>query len=94
LFWSVQWIGISKKRPSCHDSGVHIPLQEGKEAATMKITDSNQQRNPDQISQQLTALVDQLKLDVKTAAKHGNTFDSVERSILTSVLKIGDQAVE
>jgi plasmid stability protein len=60
----------------------------------MKITDSNQQRNPDQISQQLTALVDQLKLDVKTAAKHGNTFDSVERSILTSVLKIGDQAVE
>lgn len=72
----------------------NIPHQQGKEAAMMKIAESTQQRNPDQISKQLTTLVDQLQRNMKTAAKQGESFDSVEKSILTSVLKIGNQAVE
>ncbi len=60
----------------------------------MKIAESPQQHNPEQISQELSTLVEQLKANVKTAAKEGDSFDSVERSVLTSVLRIGHQALE
>jgi hypothetical protein len=70
------------------------PFQNGKEAAPMKIVDSTQQRNPDQVSQELTALVEQLKANVQTAAREGQSFDRVERMVLTSVLQIGRQCLE
>ncbi len=60
----------------------------------MKIAESTQQRNPEHISQELHVLVERLKVKVETAAKEGDSFDSVERSVLTSVLQIGHQAIE
>lgn len=75
-------------------AGVVHPFHKGKEAAMMKIAESPQQHNPEQISQELSTLVEQLKANVKTAAKEGDSFDSVERSVLTSVLRIGHQALE
>ncbi len=54
VFWLVQWIGLSRKRTSCHDLGAHIPLQEGKQAATMRIADSNRRSG-----QVLIALMDE-----------------------------------
>ena len=55
----------------------------------MKIVDSAQQRNPEQIAKQLNSLVDELKANVATAAQKGESFDFVERTVLTSVLEIG-----
>ena len=70
------------------------PFHKGKEAAMTKIAESPQQHNPEHISQELNALVERLKVNVETAAKEGDSFDSVERSVLTSVLQIGHQALE
>ena len=78
-------IGVNNKRPTCHDSGAYYPVHKGKEAATMKIVDSAQQRNPEQIAKQLNSLVDRLKADVETAAQEGESFDFVERTVLSSV---------
>lgn len=60
----------------------------------MKFADSTDQRNPQAVSQQLDSLVDALKAKVQTAAEQGNSFDSVERDVLKSVLRIGYQALE
>ena len=60
----------------------------------MKIVDSAQQRNPEQIAKQLNSLVDQLKANVATAAQKGESFDFVERTVLTSVLEIGRRALD
>jgi hypothetical protein len=94
LSWAVEGIGVNKKRPTCHDSGVTYPVHKGKEAATMKIVEFAQQRNPEQIAEQLNSLVDQLKANVETAAQDGDSFDLVERTVLTSVLEIGRQALD
>jgi len=59
-----------------------------------KIAKSPQQHNPEHISQELESLVERLKTNVQTAAQEGGSFDSVERSVLTSVLQIGHQALE
>ncbi len=60
----------------------------------MKISYTDPKRNPEQISRQLNSLVDQLKASVHGAAKDGSSFDSVERTVLTTVLQIGHQALE
>jgi hypothetical protein len=60
----------------------------------MKMAQSNSQCNPEQISQDLQTIVEQLKVNVQSAAKDGESFDSVERAVLTSVLQIGHQALE
>ena len=60
----------------------------------MKIAESIQQRNPEQVSRELQSLVDQLKANVHAAAKGGESFDCVERSVFASVLQIGHQAIE
>lgn len=58
----------------------------------MKIVESAQQRNPEQITEQLNSLVDQLKSNVETAAQDGDSFDRMERTVLTSVLETGRSA--
>jgi hypothetical protein len=73
---------------------LNYPVHKGKEAAAMKIVESAQQRNPEQIAQQLTSLVDQLKMNMKKAAQDGESFDCVERTVLASVLEVGNQAIE
>lgn len=60
----------------------------------MKIAQSIPQRNPEQISQDIDSLVDKLKASVHDAAKDAESFDSVERAVLASVLQIGHQALE
>lgn len=60
----------------------------------MKIVEFAHQRNPEQIAEQLNSLVDQLKANVETAAQDGDSFDRVERTVLTSVLEIGLQALD
>jgi len=60
----------------------------------MKIAETPEQRNPEQISRQLMSLAEGLKTDVQTAAKAGDCFDKVERTVLSSVLLIGQQAIE
>jgi hypothetical protein len=60
----------------------------------MKIAHSNPQRNPEQISQDLHAIVEQLMANIQNAAKDGESFDSIERAVLTSVLQIGYEALE
>ena len=60
----------------------------------MKITNCPPKCNPTQISQELNRLVEDLKTNVQTAAKEGDSFDSVERFVLTSALQIGRQAIE
>jgi len=60
----------------------------------MKISESARQRNPEYISQELNSLVERLKANVETAAQKGDSFDSVERFVLTSVLQLGQQALE
>ena len=73
---------------------LNYPVHKGKEAAAMKVVDSAQQRNPEQIAKQLNSLVDQLKADVETAAQEGESFDFVERTVLTSALEIGHRALD
>ncbi len=60
----------------------------------MKFTDSTAERKPQQVSQELNSIVDGLKAKVRTAAQQGDSFDSVERDVLKSVLQIGYQALE
>ncbi len=67
----------------------------------MNFVDSNDQRNPSlvsrtpsQIDQQLNVLTQQLKATVFMAAKVGDSFDSVEKTVFASVLEIGRQAIE
>lgn len=66
----------------------------------MNVADSNSQRNPedkpaaDQIGESLLELAANLKTNVESAAKAGDSFDAVERATLASVLKIGQQAME
>jgi len=60
----------------------------------MKIVESAQRCNPEQIAGNMNSLVDQLKATVRSAAEAGESFDSVERKTLDSVLQIGHQALE
>ena len=60
----------------------------------MKIVESAQRCNPEQIARNMNSIVDQLKASVQSAAAAGDSFDSVERRTLTSVLQIGHQALE
>jgi len=60
----------------------------------MKIVESAQKCNPKQIARNMNSIVDQLKSAVESAARDGDSLDSVERKILKSVLQIGFQAVE
>jgi len=73
---------------------LHYPFRRGKEAAAMKIAESAQQCNPEQIARNMSSIVEQLKDSVQAAAATGDSFDSVERMTLTSVLQIGHQALE
>lgn len=67
----------------------------------MNVADSNAQGNPslirlspDQIGEQLNNLTQQLKATVVSAAKTGDSFDAVERTVYASVLELGRQAIE
>lgn len=60
----------------------------------MKIVKSAQKCNPEQIANNMTSIVEQLKTTVESAAKHGDSFDSVERKTLKTVLQLGCQALE
>ena len=73
---------------------VNYPVHKGKEAAAMKIVESAQRCNPEQIASNMNSIVDQLKDCVESAATAGESFDSVERKTLKSVLQIGHQALE
>ena len=70
------------------------PIHKGKGAAAMKIVESAQKCNPEQIANKMSSIVEQLKTVVKSAARDGDSFDSVERKTLESVLQIGCQALE
>jgi len=59
----------------------------------MRIVESAQQCNPEQIARNMNLIVDQLKASVHSAAISGESFDSVERKTLASVLQIGHQAL-
>ena len=72
----------------------NYPIHKGKEAAAMKIVEFAQKRNPEQIAHKMNSIVGQLKTAVESATKGGDSFDSVERKTLESVLQIGFQAVE
>ena len=73
---------------------LNYPVHKGKEAATMKIVESAQICNPEQIARNMNSIVDQLKASVESAATAGDSFDSVERMALVSVLQIGHHALE
>ena len=73
---------------------LNYPIHKGKEAAAMKIVKSAQKCNPEQIANNMTSIVEQLKTTVESAAKHGDSFDSVERKTLKTVLQLGCQALE
>ncbi len=60
----------------------------------MKIVESQPQRNPEQISGELSSLLERLKADVHCAAEQGDSFDAVERMVLASVLQIGRESLE
>ena len=70
------------------------PIHKVKEAAAVKIVESTQKCNPEQIANNMSSIVDQLKANVRSAAKNGNTFDSVERKTIESVLQIGFEAMQ
>ncbi len=63
---------------------LNYPFQKGKEAAAMKIVESAQRCNPEQIARNMNSIVDQLKDCVESAATAGESFDSVERKTLKS----------
>ena len=69
-------------------------IHKGMEAAAMKIVESVQKCNAEQIAHKMRSIVEQLKTVVKSAAGDGDSFDSVERKTLESVLQIGFQALE
>ena len=56
---------------------LNYPFHKGKEAATMKIAEFAQQRNPEQITEHLNSLVDELRKNVETGAQDGDSFDCV-----------------
>ena len=60
----------------------------------MKIVESAERCNAEQIARNMNSIVDQLKAGVQSAAAAGDSFDSVERKTLTSVLQIEQQAFE
>ena len=60
----------------------------------MKIVESAQKRNPEQVANKMSSIVEQLTTTVKSAAKHGESFDSVERKTLKSLLQLGCEAIE
>lgn len=60
----------------------------------MKIVESAQRCNPEQISRNMNSIVAQLKASVQSAVAAGDSFDSIERKTLDSVLQIGHQALE
>ncbi|MEQ9406197.1 MAG: hypothetical protein RIK87_00665 [Fuerstiella sp.] len=60
----------------------------------MKIVESAQQCNPEQISRSMSSIGDQLRDNIRLAAVTGDSFDSVERMTLNSVLQIGARAME
>lgn len=60
----------------------------------MKIVESAQHCNPEQIARNMSSIVDQLKSCVESAAISGESFDSVERMTLNSVLQIGHKALD
>ena len=60
----------------------------------MKIVESAQKCNPEQIANKMSSIVEQIKTTVKSAARDGDSFDSVERKTLESVLQIGFLAAE
>ncbi|TWU29143.1 hypothetical protein Poly41_67150 [Novipirellula artificiosorum] len=60
----------------------------------MKIADSVQQCNPEQIQANMNSMVEELKTTVQSAAASADSFDSVERKVLLSVLQLGYQALE
>lgn len=66
----------------------------------MNVVDRSPQNNPTvssltpkQISDSLVTLTQQLKTNVENAARTGDSFDVVERSVLASVLQIGHRAM-
>jgi hypothetical protein len=73
---------------------LNYPLHKGKEATTMKVVESAQRCNPEQIASNMNSIVDELKACVESAAAAGDSFDAVERKTLSSVLQIGFQAME
>jgi len=60
----------------------------------MKIVESTQKCNPEQIANNMSSIVEQLKATVRSAAKAGDSFDSVERKAIESVLQIGFEAMQ
>ena len=60
----------------------------------MKIVESAQKCYPEQIANKMSSIVEQIKTTVKSAARDGDSFDSVERKTLESVLQIGFLAAE
>lgn len=67
----------------------------------MKVVDHSREYNPKQtqqnsrrIGESLLEMAEQLKSNVEIAARNGDSFDSVERAVLSSVLKMGQQAIE
>ena len=60
----------------------------------MTVTESESQCKPEQIVAQLDGLLEQLKTNVQSAATQGDSFDTVERAVLKSVLEIGHQSLE
>jgi len=70
------------------------PIHKGREAANMKIVESARKCNTEQIARNMNSIVDQLKTAVESAARDGDSFDSVERKTIESVLQIGSEALE
>ena len=70
------------------------PIHKVKEAAAMKIVESAQKCNSEQIANNMSSIVEQLKATVRSAAKAGDSFDSVERKAIESVLQIGFEALQ
>ena len=70
------------------------PIHKVKEAAAMKIIESAQKCNPEQIARNMNSIVDQLKSAVESAARDGDSYDSVERKTLETVLQIGFHALQ
>ncbi len=67
----------------------------------MNVVDRNTQCNPnqntptaDQVGQNFLSIAEQLKTNVIDAAHAGDSFNTVERATLASVLEIGHQAME
>ncbi len=60
----------------------------------MNVTESQSQCKPEEIVFHLDGLLEPLKTNVRSAARQGDSFDTIERTVLTSVLEIGHQSLE